>query len=115
MSTKAPDVVCHPPDPMTALTLAEMHALRWRLTARCDTCKLAVKVNLALLIRLHGPDCIWWGHRPGCPSVECRGGHLTYYARSIVGGSQRSMGAKAPDAAVQAWKRKRGQFYPGPR
>lgn len=115
MSTKAPDVLCHPPAPETALALAEMHAQRWTLIARCDNCRLAVRVNLPLLIRLHGPDCVWWGRRPPCPGLECRGGRLTYSARSINGGGWRSMAGKAPDRCVEAWARKRGQFHPGPR
>jgi hypothetical protein len=115
MSSKAPDVICRPPAPETALTLAEMHALRWLLVARCNKCRLAVRVNLALLIRVHGPDCIWWGHQPPCPGLDCRDGRLTYTAQSIKGGSARSLAAKAPERCIALWKQKRGQFHPGPR
>lgn len=115
MSTKAPDVIRHPPTPEAALTLAEMHALRWILVARCNRCRLAVHVNLALLIRVHGPDCIWWGHQPRCPAVDCSSGRLTYSAQSIRGGSWKSMASKAPERCIELWKRKRGEFYPGPR
>lgn len=115
MSTKTPDVLCQPPAPEMALTLAEMHALRWTLIARCNRCRLAVWVNLSLLIRVHGPDAVWWGHQPPCPGMECREGCLTYSAQSIRGGSWRSMATKAPERCVQQWKAKRGRFYPGPR
>ncbi len=115
MSTKSPDVICTPPAPEAALTLAEMHALRWLLVARCNKCRLAVRVNLALLIRVHGPDWIWWGRQPPCPGVDCRDGRLTYIARSIKGGSPRSLASEAPQRCIELWKLKRGQFYPGPR
>lgn len=115
MSTKAPDVLCNPPSPLTALTLGEMHQLRWTMIARCSKCSLAMKTNLAALIRLHGPDTMWWGHETACPGLECSGGRLTYSCQSINGGSWVSMRQRPSEQHIAAWKAKRGQFYRGPR
>jgi len=115
VGTKKPDVLISPPSPLTCLTLGEMHQARWRMVARCRKCGLAMKTNLAALIRLHGPDTMWWGHKTACPGVECRDGVLTYSCQSINGGSWVSMSQKPNDQYVAAWKAKRGQFHPGPR
>ena len=104
-----------PPTPMECLTLGEMHQARWTLTARCRKCGLAMRASLQLLIRIHGPDCLWWGNQPRCPGLECRDGRLTYFAQSINGGSRVSMHAPANEQLIAAWKAKRGAFHPGPR
>lgn len=115
MSTKKPDVLRSPPDPMTCLTLGEMHQARWTMVAKCRTCGLAMKTNLAALIRLHGPDTMWWGHQTACPGLECSGGVLNYSVQSIRGGSWVRMDQKPAEQYIASWKAKRGQFYPGPR
>ena len=115
MSTKAPDVLRAPPSPMAALTLGEMHQARWRLIARCQRCGLAMRASLQLLIRIHGPDCMWWGHQPRCPGLACKDGRLTYFAQSITGGSWISLQTAPAQHYIDAWKAKRGSFHPAPR
>lgn len=114
MSTKRPDVISAPPSDMTALTLGEMHQLRWRVTATCSTCGIGLRVQLTALIRVQGPDGVLWGARPPCPNVKCEGGHLVYQAQSITGGSWKSLKDKPSDLAITRWKNSRG-MYRGPR
>lgn len=98
---------------MTALTLGEMHQLRWKLIATCS-CGLAMRASVPMLIRVHGPDAVWWGVHPPCPSLKCDGGRLTYSAQSINGGSWTSMARPPSQLAVTRWKNSRGE-HPGPR
>jgi hypothetical protein len=115
MGNKAPDVLTHPPSPLTALSLGEMHQLRWTMVARCSKCGLAMRTNLAALVRLHGPDAIWWGHETACPGLECVGGRLSYSVQSIPGGSWVSMKTKPDPQLVQTWRTKRAGGFRGPR
>lgn len=115
MSTKAPDVLCRPPSPQTAFTLAEMHVARWELQAGCARCKTHLRVSLPAMIKTHGPDAVWWGQSPKCPGYACRDGVLTYSARSIRGGSWVSLSAFKPTARdFEIWKNKRPSYL-GPR
>lgn len=115
MSTKTPDVLRSPPSPLSALTLAEMHVLRWEVRAQCNRCKTDLRVSLPAMIKTHGPDAVWWGQKPACPGFECRGGILTYTARSIRGGSWVCISAHTPsERDLQTWKNKQVN-YRGPR
>lgn len=115
MTTKRPDVLANPPSPLTALTLGEMHHARWTLVSRCAACGLALKTNVAALIRLHGPDAIWWGHRTACPGLDCGDGVLVYSAQAIRGGAWVRMNHPPDPQYVAAWKGRRGRAHPGPR
>lgn len=118
MSTKRPDVLVLPPSPQVCLTLGEMHQARWTIHASCRRCGLRLRVNLKLLIRVHGPDAMWWGHTPPCPAIRSEipcDGQLIYSAQSINGGSWVSMKDKPHEQYVQAWLAKRGVFHGGPR
>jgi hypothetical protein len=114
MSTKAPDVLTHPPSPMTALSLAEMHLKGWQLSARCKDCRINLRANLPMMIRAYGPDEIWWGKHPVCPSWECDG-RLTYWARSITGGTWVTLGDAAPQRIVDIWLANKRRRDLGPR
>jgi hypothetical protein len=117
VSTKQPDVLRQPPSDMTALTLAEMLVKNWRLRGVCDhpQCGLAVKVNLATLIRVYGPHKAWWGEFTPCPREGCKG-RIVYHAQSIRGGSWRCMNAPPSELAVRRWRNERGDFgWQGPR
>lgn len=115
MSTKRPDVLVQPPSPLTALTLAEIHVHRWKLTARCNKCPTALKVNVGTLMRVHGPDTVWWGALPPCPGIECDDGRLVYSAQAIRGGTWVTM-RHAPAANVlEAWKQRQGWIRKAPR
>lgn len=114
MSTKSPDVLVAPPSPLIAVTLAEMHVLRWELKAVCNRCSLKLRVSLPAMIRTYGPDAIWWGQAPRCPGLECDNGVLTYAARSLRGGSWVAMGQAPGELALAAYEQRRPR-YRGPR
>lgn len=114
MGSKHPDVLRAPPAPETALTLAEMHIREWELMACCRRCSVRLRVSLPVMIRAYGPDAIWWGRRPPCPVWDCAG-HLEYQARSIAGGTWRTLKDPAPPRVVELWKAKRQHQDRGPR
>lgn len=114
MSTKQPDVICAPPSPLTALTLAEVHVRRWELKATCNRCTTKLRVSLPAMIRTHGPDAIWWGQTPRCPGLECERGVLTYSARTLRGGSWVSLASPPGQLELRAYER-RCPDYRGPR
>lgn len=114
MSTKQPDVLCAPPSPLVALTLAEMHIRRWELKATCHRCPTKLRVSLPAMIRTHGPDAVWWGKAPRCPGLDCRDGVLTYAARALRGGTWVSMAAAPGRLELTAYQN-RHPAYPGPR
>ncbi|MBL8772218.1 MAG: hypothetical protein JNK30_12625 [Phenylobacterium sp.] len=114
MSTKSPDVLAAPPNPLVAITLAEMHVRRWELKAVCNRCSTKLRVSLPAMIRTHGPDAIWWGQTPRCPGLECQGGVLRYAARALRGGSWVSLDAPPSELALTAY-RTRCRAYREPR
>jgi hypothetical protein len=114
MSTKSPDVLCPPPSPLTALTLAEMHVRRWELKASCNRCSTRLRVSLPAMIRTHGPDAVWWGQRPRCPGLECEDGVLTYAARALPGGTWVAMAQPPSPLARSAYDGRRAGYL-GPR
>lgn len=66
MGAKNPDRICPPPNPLTALTVADMHAARWIVTADCRACRTWVHVNLGALRRVMGDDYVLWGKSSRC-------------------------------------------------
>jgi hypothetical protein len=46
MGHKNPDLMVSPPDPMKALTLAEMHVKQWELRGTCNRCKVQLCASL---------------------------------------------------------------------
>lgn len=115
MGTKNPDVVRPPPAPETALTLAEMHLAGWELKATCPKCRLSLRADLRSMIRVYGPDAIWWGKRPKCPGWECETGELIYSARSLASGSWKSMRSPPPQRLVDLWLARQRRGDRGPR
>lgn len=61
-----PNLLCPPPNPQKALTVAEMHALRWIITADCRTCQTRVHVDLTAVRRVLGEDYVLWGKTSRC-------------------------------------------------
>lgn len=106
MGAKNPDRVASPPSPSAALSLAEIHIRQWELMAYCPTCRTRLKANLPTMIKVFGPDVIWWGQRPPCPGWDC-GGRLLYSARAVRGGTWVSMERDPPSEYVEAWRFKR--------
>lgn len=96
MGARDPDTVCMPPSPGQALTIAEMRARRWLITASCSYCKTRLHVDLTPMISLKGPDLILWGKTGRCRvwayNVDDRcPGTVVFEARSIRGGSMRTL------------------------
>lgn len=93
MGARNPDLVCAPPSPLGALTLAEMHAQRWTITADCRACRTRVHVDLAALRRVMGDDYVLWGKSSRCKvwvrwtlDRRCEG-QVTFLAQSSQTGS----------------------------
>lgn len=81
---------------MHAVTIAEMRARRWLVTACCSHCKTRLHVDLTVMISLKGPSFILWGKAARCRvwayNVDDRcPGTVVFEARSIQGGSMRSL------------------------
>lgn len=100
---------------MTALTLAEMHLAGWEVRASCNRCKVQLRADLKSMIRVYGPDAIWWGRKPKCPGFECATGELSYSARAIPSGSWVSMTNPPDQRTVDLWKAKHRDPNRGPR
>lgn len=104
-----------PPNPMTALTLAEMHLAGWEVRAKCNRCKVELRADLKAMIRVYGPDAIWWGRKPKCPGFDCAAGELVYSARAIPSGSWVLL-TRAPDPrTVETWRARRRVWDRGTR
>lgn len=66
MGARDPDLLCPPPTPQAALTVAEMHALRWIITADCRACRTRVHVDLSTVRRVLGDSYVLWGKTSRC-------------------------------------------------
>ncbi|MGH6912044.1 MAG: hypothetical protein ACREE0_22930 [Phenylobacterium sp.] len=115
MGHRNPDRIVSPPSPVLAMTLAEMHLAKWELRARCNRCSTELRADLRSMIRVYGPDAIWWGRKPACPGWGCNGGELTYSARALPSGSWVAMTTVPSQATIDMWKGKRGVTDRGPR
>jgi hypothetical protein len=78
------------PTPADALTLGQMAKAGWEMVARCKRCGVVLTVDVAALIKLHGPDAIWWGRKPRCRVVGCVG-RVEFGARAWRMGSWQSL------------------------
>ncbi|SFS42015.1 hypothetical protein [Brevundimonas viscosa] len=93
MGARDPDTINSPPHPLTALTLAEMHARRWLVLAVCPTCGARTHVDLSALRRLLGDAYVLWGRSTRCKSwvrweVDRRcPGHVAFWASSSLTGT----------------------------
>ncbi|UTP38665.1 hypothetical protein M9M90_15750 [Phenylobacterium sp. LH3H17] len=56
-----------------AETVAQMQAAGWSVIAKCDTCRVALDVNLAFIAKASGPDTSLWNRRQRCKVVGCSG------------------------------------------
>lgn len=62
-------------------TLGDMARRGWTLSARCRTCRLAMAVDLDLVIRARGGGWSPWGRTAKCRRLHCGGRmHLRAYA-----------------------------------
>lgn len=94
MGARNPDLICSPPSPLDAVTVAEMHARRWTITADCRACRTRVHVDLAVVRRVLGDDYVLWGKTSRCKvwvrwSLDRRcEGQVTFLAQSSQSGSE---------------------------
>jgi hypothetical protein len=70
-----------------AWTLAQLWTLQAMVEARCDTCRVRLRVDLDGLLRARGPDYSLWNKTPRCRVVGCRGGG-GFGARDRPGGPE---------------------------
>lgn len=96
MGSRDPDTVSPPPSPLFGVTIAEMRARRWLITANCQHCRIRLHVDLTAMIALKGPDLILWGKTGRCRvwayNVDDRcPGRVVFEARSIQGGTIRAL------------------------
>lgn len=93
MGSRDPDLLCPPPHPLDAVTLGEMHARRWIVTADCRACRTRIHVDLGERLRLLGPDVVLWGKTGRCKvwvrwSLDRRcEGRVVFFAQSSQTGS----------------------------
>lgn len=94
MGSRDPDLICSPPSPLDAVTVAEMHARRWIVTAACRSCRTRVHVDLAVVRRVLGDDYVLWGKTSRCKvwvrwSLDRRcEGQVTFLAQSSQTGTE---------------------------
>jgi hypothetical protein len=62
-------------------TVADMRQQGWDVLSRCDACGLIMRVDLALIERVSGPETSLWNHRARCRRVGCTG-HVDFLARA---------------------------------
>ena len=106
MGSINPDRAVPPPSSSMAMSLGEMHQLQWQLRARCQKCNVQLRADLPMLIKVWGPDMIWWGRQPRCPVWACEG-RLRYSARSIPAGSWVLMTEQPNKTYVDMWRSRR--------
>lgn len=93
MGSRDPDLICPPPSPLQAVTLGEMQARRWIITADCRACRTRMHVMLDDQRRLLGDDFVLWGKTARCKvyvrySLDRRcEGRVTFLAQSSQTGS----------------------------
>ena len=93
MGSRDPDLIASPPHPLAAVTLGEMLAERWIITAYCPQCRTRLHVDLAALARLLGDDFVFWGRHPRCKvwvrwTLDRRcDGHIEFSAQASQTGS----------------------------
>ncbi len=54
-------------------TIGDMERREWSLTARCQTCNLAMKVDIYQVIRGKGRAWVPWGRTARCRRLYCGG------------------------------------------
>lgn len=93
MGAKNPDLIKPPPNPYYAITVAEMRAERWTVTAYCPACRTRTHVDLDALRKLLGDDYVMWGARSRCKvwvrwnlDRRCEG-RVSFLAQSSQNGS----------------------------
>lgn len=50
-----------------------MRAGRWEVISYCRSCYLMMRVDLALVERISGPDAVLWNRQSKCRRIGCAG------------------------------------------
>ena len=62
-------------------TVSKMRRDGWDVISQCEKCGLTMSVNLALVIRVSGPDVSLWNKKAKCRRLGCRG-FVSFLARA---------------------------------
>lgn len=54
-------------------TVEAMQRDGWDVISRCQQCGLIMRVNLALIIRVRGPEVSLWNRKERCRRLGCTG------------------------------------------
>jgi hypothetical protein len=76
-------------------TVAEMLAAEWEVISKCDTCHLAMAVDLDLVIWRTGPKTSLWNRSAPCRRLGCKG-RVSFQARVPGGGGHQALCAPDP-------------------
>jgi hypothetical protein len=57
----------------SAPTVGTMRAAGWDVISYCRACKLTMRVDLALVERVSGPDTVLWNRQSPCKRIGCDG------------------------------------------
>ena len=57
----------------TAETVAQMRRAGWDVISYCRTCHLTMKVDLAVIEALRGPQTVVWNRQAQCRRIGCDG------------------------------------------
>jgi hypothetical protein len=115
MGSKAPDVLRNPPTPEEALTCAEIYVAGWELRGQCSRCGLGLRGSAHTLTKTLGPSFVLWGYTTSCPRWDPCDGRFAYSARSVGGGTWKTLRTPAPERVIAQWKARRGAFHKPPR
>jgi hypothetical protein len=63
-----------------AETVTQMVQQHWDVTTECAVCRLAMRVDLALVAKVARPDVSLWNRRQPCRRLGCEG-FVTFYGR----------------------------------
>jgi hypothetical protein len=62
-------------------TVAQMRSAGWSVHSECMTCRLRIRLDLELTMRVSGPHVSLWNHRQPCPSLGCWSGAVRFWGR----------------------------------
>jgi hypothetical protein len=54
----------------TVVAMARDH---WDVISVCDTCRLIMRVDLAVIIKIRGPGVVLWNRKARCKRIGCAG------------------------------------------
>jgi hypothetical protein len=76
-------------------SVAEMRKARWEVISKCDTCQLAMAVDLDLVIWRKGAKTSLWNRSAPCRRLGCKG-RVAFQARVPRGGGYQALSAPDP-------------------